>query len=118
MINLTRPGYPVQPGDRYRIVHPNGTFTEAFMSKPEVLKIRKISVGSFRRRLHLQERVAIQASLDPVVQVLQADLASSSFVDLDFKEVKDALNYLTMVGILADGRSSEILRDGEQHELV
>ena len=80
--------------------------------------IRKISVGSFRRRLTLTEKVAIQVSEDPVVQVLQHDLLTSSFVDLDFPELLVGLNYLVSVGILEASRLPEILKDGTEDELV
>jgi hypothetical protein len=80
--------------------------------------IRVISVGSFRRRLSLTEKVAIQVSGDPVVQVLNADLLASSFVDLDFPELIEGLNYLVSVGILEAERLPEILKDGTQDELV
>jgi hypothetical protein len=80
--------------------------------------IRVISVGSFRRRLSLTEKVAIQVSGDPVVQVLNADLLASSFVDLDFPELIEGLNYLVSVGILEAERLPEVLKDGTQDELV
>jgi hypothetical protein len=81
-----------------------------------VIPIRRISVGSFRRRLTLNEKVAIKVSEDPVVQVLQEDLLSSTFVDLDFKGLTDGLNYLVHVGILEASRLPELLKDGDESE--
>lgn len=83
-----------------------------------IVAIRKISVGSFRRRLTLAEKVSIQISTDPVVQVLQQDLLTSTFVDLDFHELIAGLSYLVSVGILEEERVPEILNDGTEDELV
>ena len=81
-----------------------------------VERIRKISVGSFRRRLTLAEKVAINLSEDPIVHVLKEDLFSSSFVDLDFVQLREGLAYLESLGILAVGRVDELLKDGELEE--
>lgn len=78
--------------------------------------IRVISVGSFRRRLTVAEKVAIEVSTDPVVKVLQADLANSAYVELDLKELQEALAYLVSVEILAEARVPKLLRDGTEEE--
>lgn len=78
--------------------------------------IRVISVGSFRRRLTVGEKVAIEVSTDPVVKVLQADLANSGYVELDLKELQDALAYLVSVEILEADRVPALLRDGTEAE--
>ena len=79
--------------------------------------IRKISVGSFRRRLTTTEKVAIESSTDPVVKVLDKDLMASSYVDLDFQQVIDGLAYLLSVGILANqARVDELLAGGTEDE--
>ena len=79
-------------------------------------RIRVISVGSFRRRLTVPEKVAIEVSADPVVKVLQADLANSAYVELDLKELKEALDYLVSVEILTESRVPQLLRDGTEEE--
>jgi len=81
-------------------------------------RIRKISKGAFRRRLTLNEKVAIQTSVDPIVKVLDEDLKASSFIDLDFKQFQDGLNYLVSQGILTAARVAELLVDGSEDEKV
>lgn len=78
--------------------------------------IRVITVGAFRRRMSLAEKVAIEASTDPVVRVLEKDLFNSSFVDLDFDQLQEGLAYLASVGILGEGRVAELLVDGAELE--
>jgi len=84
--------------------------------KIEKPKIRKISKGAFRRRLTLNEKVAIQTSVDPIVKVLDEDLKASSFVDLDFQQFIDGLNYLASQAILTAARVTELLADGSEDE--
>ena len=81
-------------------------------------KIRKISKGAFRRRLTLNEKVAIQTSADPIVKVLDEDLKASEFVDLDFQQFIDGLNYLASQNIFTVVRVTELLVDGTQAEQV
>lgn len=85
---------------------------------PEELKapIRVISVGSFRRRLTIAEKVAIEVSTDPVVKVIQADLANSEYVDLDLQELHEGLDYLVSIGILEATKIPTLLRDGTEAE--
>lgn len=100
-------------GDTYE----NGVFTP---KAPEVpTPIRIISIGSFRRRLTLAEKVAIKISTDPIVQVLSEDLLASSFVDLDFPQVIQGLQYLTTTDpvILTPERVTELLIDGTEEEV-
>ncbi|MEZ7276056.1 hypothetical protein [Pseudoalteromonas sp. 68 DY56-GL68] len=80
--------------------------------------IRVISKGAFRRRLTLNEKVAVKTSTDPVVKVLEEDLIATSNVDLDFQPLIDGLDYLISVGILTAERKAELLQDGEQGEQV
>ncbi|AWL11934.1 hypothetical protein HMF8227_01459 [Saliniradius amylolyticus] len=91
-----------------------GEFSPAPANEPE--PIRVISIGSFRRRLSLTEKVAIEDSADSTVKVLEKDLMSSSFVDLDFPATVDGLAYLEQVGILATGRADELRADGTPDE--
>ena len=121
-INISRPEEPLVLGDLYKIKYSNGTISDvktygvsSTMVKPPV---RIISIGSFRRRLTLTEKVAIKISTDPIVQVLSEDLLASSFVDLDFPEVIQGLGYLTTTDpvILTPERVVELLVDGKPEE--
>lgn len=87
-----------------------------YQVKSQPVIIRKITIGAFRRRLTLEEKVAIKTSADPVVQVLNEDLLASSFVDLDFQPFIDGLAYLVSVGLLVEPRVAELLVDGSQDE--
>lgn len=80
------------------------------------IKKRKITIGAFRRRLTLTEKVALTLSTDPVVTVLMEDLATSSFVDLDFTALKDGINYLVSIDILTPERVTALLADGNYNE--
>lgn len=91
----------------------NGVFSDI-----EKQSIRKITIGSFRRRLTLNEKIAIKTSSDPVVQVLDEDLKLSSYVDLDFQSLIDGLNYLETIDIITSERVTELLKDGESHESI
>jgi hypothetical protein len=84
------------------------------VEEPEVIRV--ITVGSFRRRLTVAEKVAIRVSTDPVVQVLSEDLTSSNYVDLDSKEIIEGLQYLVSVEILEDSRVPELLQNGTEDE--
>lgn len=84
------------------------TFTQA--------PIRVITVGAFRRRLTVAEKVAINTSTDPVVHVLKEDLFSSDYVDLDFDQLHAGLDYLVSVEILTEERKAVLLADGTQEE--
>lgn len=84
---------------------------------PEVPEVaRVITVGAFRRRLTVAEKVAINTSVDPVVHVLKEDLFSSDYVDLDFDQLHQGLDYLISVGILESERKDELLVDGKPEE--
>lgn len=78
--------------------------------------IRKITVGSFRRRIPFEARVAIEESTDTMVKVMDKDLMSSSFVDLDFPEVILGVNHLVDLGILTDTEAADLLADGSKEE--
>lgn len=93
----------------------NGVFT-APVVEIEPLRIRTISIGAFRRRLTLNEKLAINASSDLIVTVLNEDLNASAFVDLDFEQLINGLNYFANIGILTPGRVTELLQDGTDSE--
>ena len=121
-INISRPGEPLVLNDLYRIKYSNGTLSDTKTYGKTVISrkspLRKISIGSFRRRLTLEEKVAIKISQDPIVQVLSEDLLASSYVDLDFPEVIQGLTYLTITDpvILTPERVVELLSDGKPEE--
>jgi hypothetical protein len=98
-------------GDLYEV----GVFTSVPKEQVEP-PIRKITIGAFRRRLTVAEKVAINTSVDPVVQVLKEDLASSQYVELDFQGLIDSLNYLVSQGILEASRLPDLLKDGVEEE--
>lgn len=79
-------------------------------------KVRKLTIGSFRRRFTFDERVAIEESTVSAVKVLDKDLMTSSFVDLDFPEVIAGMQLLVDVGILTEERKAEMLVDGQPSE--
>ena len=78
--------------------------------------IRSITVGAFRRRLTIAEKVSINTSEDPVVYVLKEDLFSSTGVDLDFPQLIAGLDYLVSIGILTPERKVALLADGTVEE--
>lgn len=78
--------------------------------------IRVISVGSFRRRLFTNEKVAIKTSGDPVMQVFEEDLLASSYVDLDHDATVEGLTYLQGAGVLTAERVAAIRADGKPEE--
>ncbi|MGL1956292.1 MAG: hypothetical protein OCD00_03095 [Colwellia sp.] len=84
----------------------------------EVGKIRKITKGAFRRRLTLDEKVAIKLSDDPIVNVLNEDLNASSFVDLDFDQFIQGLGYFASLDLLTTERVGELLQDGTTDEAL
>lgn len=92
-------------GSRYE----NGVF---FAPVVEIEQIRIITLGAFRSRLTLEEKVAISSSSDPVVVVLSDDLKSSSFIDLDCEQLKQGLDYLVSKSLLVDSRVAELLKNG------
>ena len=78
--------------------------------------IRRISVGAFRRRFTLAEKVAIEESTDSTVKVFAEDLRVSSFVDLDHADTIAGVAHLTSLSLIAAGRDAVILADGTDEE--
>jgi len=71
----------------------------------------KVAVIEYKMLFTSAERIAVKASADPVIidlQELMNDPRTLN-VDLSLKSVQDALDYMTHLGILADGRKEEIL---------
>lgn len=89
-----------------------------YQLKSQPQKLRIITIAAFRRRLTTAEKVAIMTSTDPVVKVLDEDLKVSSFVDLDFSELQQGLDYLISQGILTAERKTALLQDGTPDEAL
>ncbi|UGQ45075.1 hypothetical protein [Massilia endophytica] len=83
---------------------------------------RQITVLAMRNRFTKAEKIHIDlASIDDPakslaerqqaaeIRVLQADLAASSYVDLDREDTRDGVLQLELAGILPPGRALEIL---------
>lgn len=83
---------------------------------PIVSKVTKITIGSFRRRLTTNEKIAMEESPVTLVKVLKDDLLFSSYVDLESEELVIGLQALEDLGILGDGRSDELLVEGTPEE--
>jgi len=64
---------------------------------------------SFRRRFTLSERVSIDNSTDPVVRTLLTDVAMAEEINLDDADLASGLAYVEQLGLIAPGRSGEIL---------
>jgi len=75
-------------------------------------KIRVITKRAFMHRLFLVERVAIRKSTDDIIIDIHEDLKLSSSVDLDLKDVKEALLIFVDAGILVASRIAVLLKDG------
>lgn len=80
-------------------------------------EIRIITVGAFRRRLTLAEKVAITSSADPAIKVLMDDLALSEFVNLDFSHLIAGIDYMISTNLIKPERKAELLKNGAAHEV-
>jgi hypothetical protein len=101
------------------IIFDNGTHKveSAGTLKTTPSAIRHITVGAFRLRFTLSEKVAIETSADPVVKVLQADMSASKYIDLDNTALLQGLDYYVTAGILAgQPRIDELTTNGTQEE--
>ena len=70
-----------------------------------------VSAIQYKMLFTSAERIAAKASVDPVIIDLQ-DLLNdprTTEVDLSLQSISDALDYMTVKGILAVGRKAEIL---------
>ncbi len=69
-----------------------------------------LSHHEFRARFTFAEKVAIQASTDPGVQVVQADLNAANEIDLENAELKAGMEYLVaVIPEITEARKTEIL---------
>ena len=83
--------------------------TLALANIPQDPLLRIVTKLTFRRRFTLQERIAIDNSTDPVVRTLLTDLAMAEEINLDDTDLASGLAYVEQLGLIAPGRSSEIL---------
>lgn len=79
--------------------------------EPVVAKPPKVSVIEYKMLFTSAERIAVKASLDPVIIDLQELMNDPRTVnvDLSLKSIGDALDYMTYLGLIAPGRKAEIL---------
>lgn len=113
-----------QDGDQVREIINQGSPTQhyrQYVFKKYIEKENKnISALSFKLRMTAQERIAIResAKTDGVVFDFMDLMNSASFIDLSRRDTQDGVNYLESKGLLAKGRSLEILnnpvKSGEQ----
>lgn len=68
-----------------------------------------ITKRAFMQRFTQPERTLIRKSTDDIVIDIHEDLKAVDIVTLSDQDVIDALTHLTLVGILAIGRSDTIL---------
>ena len=95
--------------------HQNGKFTQPVKA---VSVIRHISKGAFLGRLTVAENIAYEQAVDSDIQVRVFDkrFQARSFVDLDFEELHQGLDYLVGQGIITDETKAKLLKDGTQEE--
>lgn len=105
----------VNKGDSYD--ETTGEFTKAPVVETKGRE-RYITKAAFRRRMTLEEKVAIETSTDPVVAVLDKDLSDSTYVDLDLPFLHEGLDYIAEnIPPFTPERIQELLVDGQDVEL-
>lgn len=94
----------------------NGVWTNPTVVVPEPLPPPEfvppmVSAIQFKMLFTTPERIATKASTDPVIQDSYELLNDPrvSVVDLSLKSIQDLLDYMTLLGIIAEGRKAEIL---------
>ena len=91
----------------------NGKLVKPVMPEPAPVVIVPPTIGAvaFRNLFSITEEIAISASVDPVVNVLWNRFSDPKLmtIDLSLASVNSALDYLTKVSILSEGRKAEIL---------
>lgn len=71
----------------------------------------KVSVIEYKMLFTSAERIAVKASVDPIIIDLQELMNDprTTTVDLSLQSISDALDYMTAVGLIAAGRKAQIL---------
>lgn len=71
----------------------------------------KVSAIEYKMLFTSAERIAAKASVDPVIVDLQELLNDprTKEIDLSLASIHGALDYMTAIGILAEGRKAQIL---------
>ena len=88
-----------------------GVFTTSVVAKKQLVLTR----GEFKLRMTQTERIAtrvlaLSGTENGMIAMDFNDLLSDvPIVDLDQQEVKDGMNFLESVGVLDEGRASQIL---------
>lgn len=69
----------------------------------------KLTRVKFQNRFTLQERIAIRASVDPIVVDILSLLDAAEYVDVDDAQTQQGIQYLAMIGLIVPARIGEIL---------
>ena len=71
----------------------------------------KVGVITYKMLFSSAERLATKASTDPVIVDLQELMNDprTTVIDLSLGTISDALDYMTTIGLIAEGRKAEIL---------
>lgn len=77
--------------------------------EPEITPVLVLTQLSFLRRFSPEERIAIRASTDPVVQDFLHLLGLAQEIRLDDADTVAGVGYLESLGLLAEGRAAEVL---------
>lgn len=77
--------------------------------EPEITPVLVLTQLSFLRRFSPEERIAIRASTDPVVQDFLHLLGLAQEIRLDDADTVAGVGYLESLGLLAAGRAAVVL---------
>lgn len=77
--------------------------------EPEITPVLVLTQLSFLRRFSPEERIAIRASTDPVVQDFLHLLGLAQDIRLDDADTVAGVGYLESLGLLAAGRAAVVL---------
>lgn len=103
-----------QNGDHWS----QGVLTKFTLTPPEEVSVEptvvvppKVTVIEWKMLFTTQERIAAKTSTDPVIQDLQELMNDPRTVNVDLSlvSIQQALDYMTVIGILAPGRKDQIL---------